>query len=141
MKKQEIDAVFDEHMEIYLFSQTSVRIQLHDTRALKNQSENRKLNKQIFVSRKVYLFHTNLSPNSITLVIYTYRLRLPFWTLEFEASLSAIYALLSRSCSQSHDFAIPSSPCYLTIVRLGNRYWVHRQQVPTEDLHLKYIIK
>ena len=35
MKKQEIDAVFDEHKEIYLFSQSSVRIQLHDTKALK----------------------------------------------------------------------------------------------------------
>jgi len=32
-------------------------------------------------------------------VIYAYRLRLPFWTLEFEGPLSAIYALLSRSCS------------------------------------------
>jgi len=68
-------------------------------RTLKGYSENRKSDAESLDSRKIYLFHTNLSPNSITLVIYTYRLRLPFWTLEFEASLSAIYALLSRSCS------------------------------------------
>ena len=64
MKKQEIDAVFDEHKKIYLFSQTSVRIQLHDTKGVKSQSENRKLNEEIFVSRKVYLFHTDFSPCS-----------------------------------------------------------------------------
>jgi len=61
-------------------------------RTLKGYSENRKSDAESLDSRKIYLFHTNLSPNSITLVIYTYRLRLPF--------------------------SIPSSPCYLTIVRL-----------------------
>ena len=68
-------------------------------RTLKGYSENRKSDAESLESRKIYLFHTNLSPNSITLVIYAYRLRLPFWTLEFEAPLSAIYALLSRSYS------------------------------------------
>ena len=28
--------MFDEHKEIYLFSQTSVRIQLHDTKGVEN---------------------------------------------------------------------------------------------------------
>lgn len=31
----------------------------------------------------VYLFHTNLSPSSITLAIYRYRLRLPICTLPY----------------------------------------------------------
>ena len=46
------------------FSQTSVRIQLHDTKGVKSQSENRKLDKETLVSRKVYLFHTDFSPCS-----------------------------------------------------------------------------
>ena len=61
MKKQEIDDVFDEHKEIYFFSQTSVRIQLHDTKGVKSQSENRKLDEETLVSGKVYLFHTDFS--------------------------------------------------------------------------------
>ena len=56
--------MFDEHKEIYLFSQTSVRIQLHDTKGVKSQSENRKLDEETLVSRKVYLFHTDFSPCS-----------------------------------------------------------------------------
>jgi len=31
--------VFDEHKEIYLFSQSSVRIQLHDTKGVKKATE------------------------------------------------------------------------------------------------------
>ena len=46
------------------FSQTSVRIQLNDTKGVKSQSENRKLDKETLVSRKVYLFHTDFSPCS-----------------------------------------------------------------------------
>ena len=46
------------------FSQTSVRIQLHDTKGVKSQSENRKLDEETLVSRKVYLFHTDFSPSS-----------------------------------------------------------------------------
>ena len=46
------------------FSQTSVRIQLNDTKGVKSQSENRKLNEETLVSRKVYLFHTDFSPCS-----------------------------------------------------------------------------
>ena len=46
------------------FSQISVRIQLHDTKGVKSQSENRKLDKETLVSRKVYLFHTDSSPRS-----------------------------------------------------------------------------
>ncbi len=46
------------------FSQTSVRIQLHDTKGVKSQSENRKLDEETLVSRKVYLFHTDFSPCS-----------------------------------------------------------------------------
>ena len=46
------------------FSQTSVRIQLHDTKGVKSQSENRKLDKETLVSRKVYLFNTDSSPSS-----------------------------------------------------------------------------
>ena len=65
MKKQEIDDVFDEHKEIYLFSQTSVRIQLHDTKGIKSHSENRKLDEETLVSKKVYLSHTDFSPSSI----------------------------------------------------------------------------
>ena len=64
MKKQEIDDVFDEHKEIYFFSQTSVRIQLHDAKGVKSQSENRKLDEETLVSMKVYLFHTDFSPCS-----------------------------------------------------------------------------
>ena len=56
--------MFDEHKEIYLFSQTSVRIQLNDTKGVKSQSENRKLDEETLVSRKVYLFHTDFSPCS-----------------------------------------------------------------------------
>ena len=44
------------------FSQTSVRIQLHDTKGVKSQSENRKLDEETLVSRKVYLFHTDFKP-------------------------------------------------------------------------------
>ena len=51
------------------FSQTSVRVQLHDTKGVKSQSENRKLYKETLVSRKVYLFHTDFSPNSITMIL------------------------------------------------------------------------
>ena len=47
------------------FSQTSVRIQLNDTKGVKSQSENRKLDEETLVSRKVYLFHTDFSPSSI----------------------------------------------------------------------------
>ena len=46
------------------FSQTSVRIQLHDAKGVKSQSENRKLDEETLVSRKVYLFHTDFSPSS-----------------------------------------------------------------------------
>ena len=46
------------------FSQTSVRIQLNDTKGVKSQSENRKLDEETLVSRKVYLFHTDFSPSS-----------------------------------------------------------------------------
>ena len=46
------------------FSQTSVRIQLHDTKGVKSQSENRKHDEETLVSRKVYLFHTDFSPSS-----------------------------------------------------------------------------
>ena len=46
------------------FSQTSVRIQLNDTKGVKSQSENRKLGEETLVSRKVYLFHTDFSPCS-----------------------------------------------------------------------------
>ena len=66
MKKQEIDDVFDEHKEIYLFF-TDLRpnsIQLHDAKGVKSQSENRKLDEETLVSMKVYLFHTDFSPCS-----------------------------------------------------------------------------
>ena len=43
------------------FSQTSVRIQLHDTKGIKSQSENRKLDEETLVSMKVYFFHTDFS--------------------------------------------------------------------------------
>ena len=46
------------------FSQTSVRIQLHDAKGVKSQSENRKLDEETLVSRKVYLFLTDFSPSS-----------------------------------------------------------------------------
>ena len=46
------------------FSQTSVRIQLHDAKGDKSQDENRKLDEETLVSRKVYLFHTDFSPSS-----------------------------------------------------------------------------
>ena len=46
------------------FSQTSVRIQLHDTKGVKSQSKNRKLDEETLVSMKVYLFHTDFSPSS-----------------------------------------------------------------------------
>ena len=46
------------------FSQTSVRIQLNDTKGVISQSENRKLGEETLVSRKVYLFHTDFSPCS-----------------------------------------------------------------------------
>ena len=44
------------------FSQASVRIHLQDTKGVKSQSENRKLDEETLVSRKVYLFHTDFSP-------------------------------------------------------------------------------
>ena len=47
-----------------IFSQTSVRVQLHDTKGVKSQSENRKLDKETLVSRKVYLFHKDFGPCS-----------------------------------------------------------------------------
>lgn len=47
-------------------------------RTLKGLSENRNSDEESPDSRRNYLFHTDLSPNSITLVIYVYRLRLPF---------------------------------------------------------------
>ena len=43
------------------FSQTSVRIQLNDTKGVKSQSENRKLDEETLVSRKVYLFTQTLA--------------------------------------------------------------------------------
>ena len=46
------------------FSQTSVRIQLHDAKGVKSQSESRKLDEETLVSMKVYLFHTDFSPSS-----------------------------------------------------------------------------
>ena len=46
------------------FSQTSVRIQLHDAKGVKSQSENRKLDEETLVSMTVYLFHTDFSPSS-----------------------------------------------------------------------------
>ena len=46
------------------FSQTSVRVQLNDTKGVKSQSENRKLDEETLVSRKAYLFHTDFSPSS-----------------------------------------------------------------------------
>lgn len=56
--------MFNEHKESIFFSQTSVRIQLNDTKGVKSQSENRKLDEETLVSRKVYLFHTDFSPCS-----------------------------------------------------------------------------
>jgi len=53
------------------FSQTSVRIQLHDTKGVKSHSENRKLDEETLVSRKVYLFHTDFSPCSTLQVTWT----------------------------------------------------------------------
>ena len=53
------------------FSQTSVRIQLNDTKGVKSQSENRKLDEETLVSRKVYLFHTDFSPCSTLQVTWT----------------------------------------------------------------------
>ena len=46
------------------FSRSSVRIQLYDTKGVKSHSENRKLYEETLVSGKVYLFHTDFSPNS-----------------------------------------------------------------------------
>ncbi len=45
-------------------------------RMLKGYNENRKFDADSLNFRKIYLFHTHLSPNSITLVIYEYRLYL-----------------------------------------------------------------
>ena len=53
------------------FSQTSVRIQLHDTKGVQSQSENRKLDEETLVSWKVYLFHTDFSPCSTLQVSWT----------------------------------------------------------------------
>ena len=53
------------------FSKTSVRIQLNDTKGVKSQSENRKLDEETLVSRKVYLFHTDFSPISTLQVTWT----------------------------------------------------------------------
>ena len=54
------------------FSQTSVRIQLHDTKGVKSQSKNRKLDEETLVSRKVYLFHTDFSPCSTLQATWIY---------------------------------------------------------------------
>lgn len=42
-------------------------------------------------------------------VVYVYRLRLHICTLELLASLSVIYALLSRAYSYNQDFSISFS--------------------------------
>ena len=47
------------------FSQTSVRIQLNDTKGVKSQSENRKIDEETLVSRKFYLFCQVLRPCSV----------------------------------------------------------------------------
>lgn len=46
------------------FSRSSVRIQLYDTKGVKSHSENRKIDEETLVSKKVYLFHTDFSPSS-----------------------------------------------------------------------------
>ena len=53
------------------FSQTSVRIQLHDTKDVKSHGENRKLDEETLVSKKVYLFHTDFRPSSTLQVTWT----------------------------------------------------------------------
>ena len=53
------------------FSQTSVRIQLYDTKGVKSHSENRKIDEETLVSKKVYLFHTDFSPSSTLQVTWT----------------------------------------------------------------------
>lgn len=45
----------------------------------------------------VYLFHTNLSPSSITLVIYRYRLRLPICTLPYPLYSPYYHASIRRA--------------------------------------------
>lgn len=47
--------MFDEHKEIYLFFRSPPsEFSSSHTKGVNNQSENRKLNKEILVSRKVY---------------------------------------------------------------------------------------
>jgi len=53
------------------FSQTSVRIQLHDAKGVKSLSENRKLDEETLVSRKVFIFHPDFSPSSTLQVTWT----------------------------------------------------------------------
>ena len=50
-------------------------------RTLKDLSENRNFGEESWDIGGIIFFHTDLNPNSITLVIYAYRLGLPFWTL------------------------------------------------------------
>ena len=61
MKKQEIDDVFDEHKEIYLFSQTSVQIQLIDTKGVKKRLKNRKSTQASMRSRR-FIFFPSFQP-------------------------------------------------------------------------------
>ena len=57
--------MFDEHEEIYLFFHSPPSgFSYNDTKGVKSQSENRKLDEETLVSRKVYLFHTDFSPSS-----------------------------------------------------------------------------
>ena len=56
--------MFDEHKEIYLFFADLRPNSIYDTKGVKSQSENRKLDEETLVSRKVYLFHTDFSPSS-----------------------------------------------------------------------------
>jgi len=53
------------------FSRSSVRIQLYDTKGVKSHSENRKIDEETLVSKKVYLFHTDFSPSSTLQVTWT----------------------------------------------------------------------
>ena len=62
MKKYEIDDVFDEHKKIYLFfSQTSVRIQLHDTKGVKKRLKNRK-STQASMKLRRFIFFPSFQP-------------------------------------------------------------------------------
>ena len=67
----------------------------------------------------------------------------PLYTLYYHVpiriakiSLSLSLPILISSVRLKQSILMPFDQL-LTIVRLGNRYWVHRQQVPTEDLHLR----